>query len=311
MTPYEKTTSEIGNEIKNIVGSELISDSLSHSPSDSPPFQSQALDSTSKEKNGESHFQSPRSRFRQETPPSQRNSGESGVSCLQRQEISKQTRLTERDLTLLSWVCDQGAMTVNQIWKAVFQGKKSTAIKYGFHRVHALEKEGFLKSMRTPVMRERFLIGTPLTGEALWHHVKSSVRLHAPPITELIHTHMLTELRILIQASGKCQEWRSERPLLHGNFLPPERFREHVPDALWINRTGTRIFIEYERARKNGPRLRRKVEAYDREMSRVDRVMDHVLWIGEAARVPELKRAIGTKSNHTVRTLTQLQEELT
>ncbi len=131
-----------------------------------------------------------------------------------------------------------------------------------------------------------------------------------PPISQLFHVQHLTDLRLLISKYGKLSTWKSERTLLIDPLFPKQRFREHLPDALWVNPGGQRILIEYERARKSSPRVRRKVEAYSREIARIDRFMDHVLWIVEPERLGLFRQVVRGEENQTIRTMDEFQTEL-
>jgi hypothetical protein len=218
--------------------------------------------------------------------------------------------LTDRDLTALELVCEQGTVTLEQLWHAIWKVPGSDSKKYTYTRIQALVSAGFLCQLHVPFKRARFFTATALGRKTVQNTRHKSMPTHLPPVVEFLHTERLTDIRLALQRSGRIQHWLTDRMLVRSPNFPRDRFRSYIPDALWVSPTNARVLVEYERSHKGLPRLRRKVEAFSREMSRTDRFMDHVLWICEPERMPELKKAVGSDTRHTVRTFQEFQNEL-
>ena len=92
---------------------------------------------------------------------------------------------------------------------------------------------------------------------------------------------------------------------------PRERFEITVPDAIWTTQeTQRRIAVEYERTRKGRSRIKAKVDAYERELARPDRMIDLVLWVAAPGSYQDLKVVLTNHPNHQLRHLSQFISEL-
>ncbi len=167
--------------------------------------------------------------------------------------------------------------------------------------------QGFLRAVSAPELTGRFFVVTPRGRDVTEWRLRLPMPFAAPRLEEFPHAECLTNLRLLIKKAGMLKQWQSDRTLMLDPKFPKNRFYKHIPDALWTNQSDSRFVIEYERARKSSTRLRRKIEAYSREMCRIDRYMDHVLWIAEGPRYDSIKKVLGLHlhPNHSVRTFEQ------
>jgi hypothetical protein len=232
------------------------------------------------------------------------------MNLKENREVRRGLRLTERDTAAIGWICEQGVATLDQLWLAFWRTESSDSKSYTYRRLLHLIASGYLTSQRTHLKQSCFYAPTELGRRTAEMIQRKDFPLVVPPSVEFIHAEKVSDIRLSLQRAGKLGSWKSDRMLLTQPGFPKERFRSYVPDALWITPTKTRVLIEYERALKGVPRLKRKVEAFSREMGRTDRFMDHVLWIGEPDRIPELQKAIGSDSRHTVRTFPEFETEL-
>lgn len=220
--------------------------------------------------------------------------------------------ITKRDAMACRWVCEQGVMTVDQMWRAVWWSPKSNSPRYTYERVLFLERAGFLQGVRTAyslktyfkaTKRAQELAGTAGEGTSL-------IPLHAPAINEIGHADGLNELRLAVFRAQPAASFRPDRVLMIDPTLPRERFYSHVPDAIWATPKGSRIAVEYERTRKTVSRLRMKVEAFSRELARPDRAFDRVLWVGVPGTMSVLTQALNSHPGQTLRTMDQFFAEL-
>lgn len=233
-------------------------------------------------------------------------------SRVRRRKVSGGGVITERDRMACRRVCEQGVMTVDQLWRMVWWSPESNSPRYAYERVSFLERSGFLQGVRTVYSLKTYfkatrsaqeLAGTAGDGESL-------IPLHAPAINEIGHADGMTELRLAVLRSQPEALWRTDRVLVIDPKFPRERFYSHVPDAIWTTPKAQRIAVEYERTRKTASRLRLKVEAFSRELGRSDRAFDRVLWVGVPGTMPGLTAALTNHTGQTLRTMDQFLSEL-
>ena len=224
--------------------------------------------------------------------------------------------LTDRDRLACKWVCEQGVMTVDQLWRAVWWNPESSSPRYAYDRVAFLERSGFLQPLRTPYSLKTYFKATKQGQEAALALenkegvAMSLVPLHSPPLNEIAHSDGLTELRLRVEKQQSEATWKSDRVLMIDPSFPRERFYSHVPDAIWTTPKGSRIAVEYERTRKTKSRLRLKIETFSREVARPDRAFDRVLWIGVPGTMQILTDALKNHPGQTLRTMDQFFLEL-
>ncbi len=223
--------------------------------------------------------------------------------------------VTERDAEALLWILHQGVMTVDQIFRAIYSRGNAGSPRHAYTRIQFLEQSGFLVSLVSPHRKHRFFKITK-QGQSylLSRNVPSVTRvLSVPSVSEIPHAEVLTEIRIAIQASGKhgdCSWWRGEGELFEDEDFPKERFRDLMPDAIWVTKSSRRVAIEFERARKGITRVRKKVEGFELELARPDRAFDAVLWVSVEGAYRDLKKALSNRETQLLRTLPELMNEL-
>jgi hypothetical protein len=223
--------------------------------------------------------------------------------------------VTERDLLALTWVLEQGVMTVDQLHRAVYQGEGTASSRAAFKRVQFLEASGFLVSLMSPHKKHRFLKATKRAQELLLVRAVKNIplSLSSPSLSETPHSEILTEIRLAIRDSGKHGSdlwWRGEGTLLEDEGFPKERFRDLMPDAIWVTKSSRRVAIEFERSRKGISRVRKKVEGFDVELGRPDRAFDAVLWVSHDGSYRDLKKALSNRENQILRTIPEFMNEL-
>jgi hypothetical protein len=218
--------------------------------------------------------------------------------------------VTPKDLKALQLVCDQGAVTLDQLWSFVWKVDDSASKKYAYSRTQTLIDHGLLRVTYAPLTRYRFLLSTAKGRNTVASATHKPVPDHCPRPAELLHAERLTDIRLLLTRSRRLQDWQSDRVLVLNQVFPKDRFREYLPDAVWVNHKGARVFVEYERTQKSKTRVQQKVEAYTREIARADRFADHVLWICEPPSLPSITKAVNGNSKHTVRSYIDFKTEL-
>ena len=220
--------------------------------------------------------------------------------------------VTKRDAKACQWVCEQGVMTVDQLWRAVWWSDASRGPRYAYERVLFLERSGFLVRTETPYSLKSYFRATRLAQELASTCGEGSglIPLASPALNEIPHADQLTELRLRVLKAGRYTSWRPDRVLVIDPTFPRERFYGLVPDAIWTTLSGKRIAVEYERTRKGISRVRLKVEAFSREIARPDRAMDLVLWIASGGAHQDLKSVLTSHPAQRLRTSEEFQAEL-
>ena len=220
--------------------------------------------------------------------------------------------VTDRDKIACQWVCEQGVMTVEQLWRAVWWSPESNSPRYAYDRVAWLVRAGFLQGLRTPHSLKTYFKATKAAQELAGQvgDGQSLIPLHAPPTDEILHADGMTELRLAVLKTGKMSSWKTDRVLLIDPKFPRERFYKHVHDAIWVTASGKKIAVEYERTRKSVSRLRLKIETFSREIARSDREFDQVLWIASPGTMSTLTTVLGSHPNQHLRSMTQFLSEL-
>jgi hypothetical protein len=220
--------------------------------------------------------------------------------------------ITRRDALACRLVCEQGVMTVDQLWRAVWWSPDSNSPRYAYDRVSFLERAGLLEGMRSSYSLKTYFKATRSGQEAAGSAGEgvSLIPLASPPLIEIGHADGLTELRLAVQKARLGASWRPDRVLVIDPAFPRERFYSHVPDAIWTTPKGARIAVEYERTRKTASRLRLKVETFARELARPDRAFDRVLWIGVPGTLPVLTQVLANHPGQTLRTMGQFFSEM-
>lgn len=223
--------------------------------------------------------------------------------------------LTERDAIACRWVCEQGVMTVDQLWRAVWAGESLKSPRYTYERVSFLTRAGFLIGMRSPYSLKVFYKATRHAQDLAHSIGDGNVPLLAPSLPEIPHADGLTEIRLSVVRAGKLSKeksapWQTDRMLAIDPAFPRERFYGNMPDAVWTTGSGRRVAIEYERTRKAKLRVKLKVEAFSREIGRQDRVFDTVLWITSSGTERMLREMTTSHPAHKVRLMHEFFSEL-
>lgn len=220
--------------------------------------------------------------------------------------------LTDRDRLACQWVCEQGAMTADQLYRAVWWSPESRSGTYAYNRIGFLSRAGFLKGARTSYSLKIYYKATKLAHDAASEIVSGDtiIPLHHPKESETLHTDGLTELRLAVFRAGRSTRWQTDRALVLDAKFPKERFYGHLPDAVWTMPSGKKVAVEYERTRKGTARVRAKVEAFARELARPDRVFDRVLWVGEGGALPTLRILLSSHPEQMLRTREEFLSEI-
>ncbi|MEO5968678.1 MAG: replication-relaxation family protein [Bdellovibrionia bacterium] len=188
-------------------------------------------------------------------------------------------KISGNDLKAFQWMAEQGAMSVEQLWHAIWKTNDST---YPFKRVKRIVDHGFLERLPRTFGGSRYYRITHKAYDLLCDprlKIQTKIPIQRIKPSELPHCSALTDLRISVENSGKGIVWTSDRVL--ALELKNTRLRSRVlcPDAIYLTKKGERVAVEYERTRKVRSRVLKKIHSYTQELLRADRFIDHVVWI--------------------------------
>lgn len=150
----------------------------------------------------------------------------------------KYIQLTDRDMRLFKVIWEQKFLTRTQVIEHIFEGYKS----YAEIRIRKLKKFGFLNAVKPFTQEpESYLLGEQgvevLKGEG--------VRMGplAPPIEIAYYDHdkKVSEVRLIFEKLGFCQNWQSERWLKKMGLGGGRK----VPDG-YFTQNGKGIAVEVE-----------------------------------------------------------------
>lgn len=238
---------------------------------------------------------------------------ESGLGRRREQGTGRQV-VVDKDVLCCQWICEQGAMTVDQLHRAVWgRGGESKCSRYAYERVQFLEREKFLEAVRTSYSLKSFFRPTKKAQEivSVRGDGVSIVPVTLVPTNEIPHVDILTELRLALIRADRVESWKTDRMLLLDSEFPKSRFEVSIPDVIWTTKDSKRrIAVEYERSRKGRRRTLVKVEALSRELARADRAFDMVLWIAAPGAYSDLAATLKNHPDQQLRKLNEFLEEI-
>jgi hypothetical protein len=93
--------------------------------------------------------------------------------------------LNERDIRGLKWLSEQGAATIEQLWRAVWKLQDSDSSNYAYRRTRNLFDAGFVKVVKSPTSGKTFYA---ITGKARATVRSIELPVLTPRLEELSHT---------------------------------------------------------------------------------------------------------------------------
>lgn len=182
-------------------------------------------------------------------------------------------RLTPRDYLLFAFLLEQGFLTLEAVYLALFDSRPNSQAPFPRHlevarqRLRYLEKFGFI-SNRPVTMQSKGVYLLARKGYlALCQKLPERAFAPPPRVVDLgtfEHDKAITFIRIALEKSKKAFGWYPEHRVRfegfsHGrNSLP----KGLIPDGIFLNSKGERVALEVEPARKARARYERKLREY-------------------------------------------------
>jgi hypothetical protein len=146
--------------------------------------------------------------------------------------------ITEREVLAMQWVCEQGLMSIDQFWLAIWWSQTSNGPRYVYERILLLERVGFLEKFKTPFSQKFYFRPTKKGIDLACTRVGdgSIIPSFQTPANQLPHVDLLTELRLVVSQVDKIGSWATDRVLMADPEFPKDRFHISVPDVLWVTK---------------------------------------------------------------------------
>ena len=189
------------------------------------------------------------------------------------QKSKKRFFLTKRDLRAIRWIAEQGIVTLDQVWRAVWKGESSKSSKYAEERLRGITQAGGLKRERVFGSGTSNYMATQkgitfLSGSGLdqsdWLRIPPVLRKH--DLVQYRHRMGLNECRLYLRSQSAITHWVGERalvPYMNRYFKADtvSYIRKVVPDA-YFQYEGTRWLLEFELTQKNKKKYEAKNKKY-------------------------------------------------
>lgn len=202
--------------------------------------------------------------------------------------------LNERDFLIFKFLIEMKFANMEQIFEMFFRSASSSNPKYCANRLSLLKRSSYLLSHKSYDGPANYYTATKKAYAVLMS--KGLKDEHLPSAKEemdhrfFIHDKSLVWLRIYLEKLGLGFSWMSERAIRRKLFLnlsQEERSRrnpladELIPDAIFENKNGKRIFLELENSIKDEIHYEEKLERYEFRIENEDSILsgDKVLYV--------------------------------
>ena len=165
--------------------------------------------------------------------------------------------LSERDRAALVLISEFGFVFARQVWVKAWPETKTIAMAYD--RLSLMVKAGFLLVVSIPGIRENVYTTTKegLAVAQIKHHRPLPKR--RPSIIQALHQITLLDIRLRFEFLG-AKDWTAGESL-KVTLLGKDNY--HIPDAVYLNKDGFKLALEYDRSRRSNERVRSRLNFYD------------------------------------------------
>lgn len=184
--------------------------------------------------------------------------------------------LNERDFLIFKFLIEMKFANGEQIFEMFFRSKDSTNPKYCANRLSLLKRSGYLYPHKSYDGNASYYTATKKAHAVLISQGLGDDHLPSPKeemdYRFFIHDKNLVWLRIYLEKLGLGFNWISERSIRRKLFLElsaDERKErnpladELIPDAIFENKNGEKIFLELEHTIKDSDHYEEKLSRYE------------------------------------------------
>jgi hypothetical protein len=188
-------------------------------------------------------------------------------------ERAPSLRLTSRDYQLFALLLEQGFLTLEAAYLALFDSRKSPSdpfprnLEVTRQRLRLLEKWKLIATHPAPMQSKSVYLLARRGYLTLVQKLPERAFAPPPRVVDLgtfEHDKAITFTRIALEKSGKAFGWYPEHRIRFEGFTERRRSLPEglIPDGLFLNSKGERIALEVEPARKARARYERKMREY-------------------------------------------------
>ncbi len=211
-------------------------------------------------------------------------------------------RLTERDISIFSFLLDQKFASLEQIYFMFFDIRKSVddPLPKGFfvtrQRLQILRKAGLISTQKVYTESKSVYLLSPLGFKIIESRRPNDA--YAPPVKKVDfrnyeHDTRVNDCRIALERSGRVMKWLSDRRLkmegFSSQFSNQNLPKSVVPDGVFISKKGKRVIFEIEASTRKKKRYQDKYWDFRSVMMERDSLIHHVIWVGAT---PTIKRSL-------------------
>ena len=197
-------------------------------------------------------------------------------------------RLTPRDYQLFAFLLEQGFMTLEGIYLAFFDARKSPADPFPRHlevarqRLRFLEKFSFISNRPVPMQSKGVYLLTRKGYSAISQKLPDRAFARPPRLVDLgtfEHDKAITFCRIALEKSAKAFAWYPEHRIRFEGFTERGKSlpKGLIPDGLFLNSKGERVALEVEPARK--AKIRYEIKMNDYRSTIRDGLIQKILYV--------------------------------
>jgi len=178
-------------------------------------------------------------------------------------------QLTQRDLEIISFVCDMKFASLDDIYEKYFKklkdGTLSKSTWWARQRLNELFKHKYLNRIYSFSERKAYYLGT-LKGY-LEIVKKCPFSLPTRPIENINfntfdHDRLLLSIRLDMEKKNEITNWISDRTLAQFPEHCPSIDKTYLPDAIYTTPNGEKVAFELEISRKAKKRYEDKIQSY-------------------------------------------------
>jgi len=211
-------------------------------------------------------------------------------------------RLTERDVSILSFLLDQKFASLEQIYFMFFDVRASVddPLPRGLfvtrQRLQILRKAGLVITQKVYTESKSVYLLTPLGFKIIESRRPNDA--YAQPVKRVDfrnyeHDTRVNDCRIALERSGRVMKWFSDRRLkmdgFSSQFSSQNLPKSVVPDGVFVSKKGKRVIFEIEASTRKKKRYQDKYWDFRSVMGGSDSLIHHVIWVGAT---PVIKRAL-------------------
>jgi len=211
-------------------------------------------------------------------------------------------RLTERDISIFSFLLDQKFASLEQLYFMFFDKREDIddPLPKGLfvtrQRLQVLKKAGLIITEKVYTESKSVYLLSPLGFKIIESRRPNDA--YAQPVKKVDfrnyeHDTRVNDCRIALERSGRVMKWLSDRRLkmegFSSQFSNQSLPKSVVPDGVFISKKGKRVIFEIEASTRKKKRYEDKYWDFKSVMMSSDSLIHHVIWVGAT---PTIKRAL-------------------